>query len=213
MNWEDIRIFLTLARSGSARGTATEEGLSHSTVKRRIELLEADLGVRLFDRDVRGYRLTGAGETLLASVLRAEDAFLSAERQLQGRDAELRGEIRLTTSGLIATHLIMPDLAAFDRLYPDTELEVLISHNLFDLNRREADVALRMLKLGSSPPEDLVGRKLATIKGCYYASHEYLIEHDPWPSNSKAQWIGWNDTERLLAQLDQAVITRRSKRS
>ena len=197
MNWEDVRLFLALARSGSARATAAEEGVSHSTVTRRVDLLESDLGVRLFDRDVRGYRLTGAGETMLSSTVRAEDALLTAERQLQGRDAQLTGEIRLTTSNIIATHLIMDDLVEFTRQYPDIELNVLISFDLFNLSRREADVAVRMLRLNSNPPEDLVGRKLVTIKSCYYASDAYLAENAPRSANSTARWIGWDDLERF----------------
>ena len=135
MNWEDTRLFLALARSGSARATAAEEGVSHSTVTRRIGLLESDLGVRLFDRDVRGYRLTGAGETMLSSTVRAEDALLTAERQLQGRDAQLTGEIQLTTPSIIATHLIMDDLVEFTRQYPDIEMNVLISVDMFNMQQ------------------------------------------------------------------------------
>jgi len=202
MNWEDTRLFLALARSGSARATAAKEGVSHSTVTRRIDLLESDLGVRLFDRDVRGYRLTGAGETMLSSTVRAEDALLTAERQLQGRDAQLTGEIQLTTPSIIATHLIMDDLVEFTRQYPDIELNVLISVDMFNLSRREADVAIRLLRLGSSPPEDLVGRKLVTIKSCYYASDAYLTENDPSRADSTARWIGWDDLERFPAWVE-----------
>jgi DNA-binding transcriptional LysR family regulator len=199
MNWDDTRLFLALARSGSARATATEQGVSHSTVTRRVDHLESALGVRLFDRDVRGYRLTGAGEVMMKSAVRAEDALLTAERQLQGRDAQLTGEIRLTTSNIIATHLIMDDLVEFTRQYPDIDLNVLISYDLFNLSRREADVAIRILRLGSSPPEDLVGRRLVTIKNCYYASEAYLAENDPRSVNSTARWIGWDDSERFPA--------------
>ncbi len=199
MNWDDTRLFLALARSGSARATATEQGVSHSTVTRRVDHLESALGVRLFDRDVRGYRLTGAGEVMMKSAVRAEDALLTAERQLQGRDAQLTGEIRLTTSNIIATHLIMDDLVEFTRQYPDIDLNVLISYDLFNLSRREADVAIRILRLGSSPPEDLVGRHLVTIKNCHYASEAYLAENDPRSVNSTARWIGWDDSERFPA--------------
>ncbi len=197
MNWDDTRLFLELARSGSARATAAEQGVSHSTVTRRVVQLESALGVRLFDRDVRGYRLTGAGEVMMKSVVQAEDALLTAERQLQGRDAQLTGEIRLTTSNIIATHLIMDDLVEFTRRFPDIDLNVLISHDLFNLSRREADVAIRFMQLGSTPPEDLVGRKLVTLKSCYYASDAYLTENDPWSANSTARWIGWDDIERF----------------
>ncbi len=199
MNWDDTRLFLALARSGSARATAVEQGVSHSTVTRRVDQLESDLGVRLFDRDVRGYRLTGAGELMLKSAVRAEDALLTAERQLQGRDAQLTGEIRLATSNIIAMYLIMDDLVEFTRLYPDIDLNVMISYDSLDLSRREADVAIRIMRLGSSPPEDLVGRKLVTIKNCYYASDAYLAENDPGRADSDARWIGWDDIERFPA--------------
>ena len=197
MNWDDTRLFLALARSGSARATAAEQGISHSTVTRRVDQLEDDLGVRLFDRDVRGYRLTGAGELMMKSTLRAEEALLTAERQLQGRDAQLSGEVRLTTANVIALHLIMDDLAEFTRQYPDIDMNVVISYDLFNLARREADVALRVLRLDSNPPEGLIGRKLVTMKSCYYASDAYLAEHDPYRSSSTARWIGWDDFERF----------------
>ena len=197
MNWEDIRLFLALARSGSARATAAKEGMSHSTVTRRVDLLESDLGVKLFDRDVRGYRLTTAGETMLVSTLRAEDALLTARRQLQGRDAQLSGEIRLTMSDVIATHLLMPHLVEFSASYRDIDLNVLISDDPFNLSRREADVALRFMRVGSNPPEDLIGRKLATMGSCYYASDSYLAKNDLWSADCDARWIGWDDDERF----------------
>ena len=199
MNWDDTRLFLALARSGSARATATEQRISHTTVTRRVDQLEADLGVRLFDRDVRGYRLTGAGELMMKSTVRAEEALLTAERQLQGRDSQLSGEIRLATSNIIAMYLIMDDLVKFTRLYPDIELNVEVSYGSLNLSRREADVALRIMRPDTSPPEDLIGRKLVTFKNCYYASDAYLAENDPERADSGARWIGWDDEERFPA--------------
>jgi DNA-binding transcriptional LysR family regulator len=197
MQWDDVRLFLALARSGSARRTGADLGVSHTTVSRRARQLEASLGARLFDRDAGGYRLTVAGEALIESAERAEDALLEAERTLQGRDAELSGEIRLTTPGIIATHLIMPEMAAFSRLYPDIDLNILISADLFDIGRREADIALRLLQVGKSPPGDLVGRQLATAASGFYATERYLAEHDLSDPGSGARWIGWNDEERF----------------
>ena len=199
MNWDDTRLFLALARSGSARATAAEQGISHSTVTRRVDQLESDLEARLFDRDVRGYRLTGAGELMMKSAVRAEEALLAAERQLQGRDAQLTGEIRFTTSSIIAMHLMMDDLVEFTRLYPEIDLNVMVSYDSLNLSRREADVALRIMGRNSSPPEELIGRKLVTIKNCYYASDAYLEENDPGRPNSTARWIGWDDFERFPA--------------
>jgi DNA-binding transcriptional LysR family regulator len=197
MNWDDTRLFLELARSNSARATAAGQGVSHSTITRRVAQLESDLGVRLFDRDVRGYHLTGAGELLVKSAVQAEEALLTAARQLQGRDAQLSGEIRVTTSNIVATHLLMDDFVEFTRLYPDIDLNILTTFDLHNLSRREADIALRISPLASNPPEDLIGRKLITISNCYYASKTYLEEHDLRSPNSKARWIGWDDEERF----------------
>lgn len=197
MNWDDVRLFLALARFGSARAAALELGMSHTTVARRAESLESDLGTRLFDRDVGGYRLTGAGEAMMSSAERAEDALLGAERQLHGRDAELSGDIRVTTSDIIATHLLMPEAAEFTRQYPDIDLEVLISYDLFDLGRREADIAIRFMGGSRRPPDYLVGRKLVTAASCYYASQDYLSQHDLNDKQSDARWIGWNDDGRF----------------
>lgn len=197
INWDDIRLFLALARHGSARSAADTLGVSHTTISRRAEQLEANLGTRLFDRDVSGYRLTGEGETMLGSARKAEEALLAAERQLQGRDSLLSGEIRLTTSDILAGNLLMPDLAEFAARYPQIDLNVMISYDLFDLSRREADIALRFMVLDRSPPDELVGRKLVTISSCYYASPDYLAQHDPRDRNSGARWIGWNDEQRF----------------
>ncbi len=197
INWDDIRLFLALARHGSARAAGEILGVSHTTVARRAEQLESDLGTRLFDRDVRGYRPTGAGETLLGQAQRAEEAIITAERQLQGRDTQLSGEIRLTAPDIIATHLIMKDLVTFTRQYPDIDLQVMMSYDVFDLARREADVAIRVLGEGRQPPEDLVGRRLVTIASCYYASPDYLEKHDPSNKQSGARWIGWGEEEQF----------------
>lgn len=196
-NWDDVRLFLALARFGSARAAAAELNVSHTTIARRAGQLESDLGTRLFDRDVGGYRLTGAGEAMMTLAERAEDALLVAERQLQGRDAELSGEVRLTTSDVIATYVLMPDLAEFSHQYPDIDLEVLISYDLFDLSRREADIAIRFMGGSRRPPGHLVGRKLVSAAACYYASEEYLSQHDLSRSDTGARWVGWDDDTRF----------------
>ncbi len=197
INWDDVRLFLALADHGSARAAAQALGISHTTIARRADQLESDLGTRLFDRDVSGYRLTAAGETMRLSAVRAEEALLTAERQLQGRDAQLSGEVRLTAPDIIATHLIMDGLVAFTEQYPEIDLQVLMSYDVFDLARREADIAIRVIGDGRNPPEDLIGRKLVTISSGYYASENYLEKHDLISKDSGARWIGWGDEERF----------------
>lgn len=195
IDWDDLRLFLELTRHGSARGAAQALGLSHSTVVRRVERLESNLGARLFDRDFTGYRPTPAGETLLVSAQRAEEAILTADRQLHGQDAKLTGEITLTLPDILANYFLMPELARFTEQYPDINLRMLISYDLFDLSRREADIALRVYGADRMPPDDLVGRQLVNVHSCYYATEAYLECHDPWAPDLTARWIGWGEDE------------------
>ncbi len=198
-NWDDVRLFLELVRSGSARGAASALGISHSTIVRRVERLESQLGTRLFDRDYTGYQPTAAGETLMTSALAVEDAILTAGRKLDGSDASLSGEIRVTTGDVLLEYLLMPDIVSFTELYPDIELTMLLSYDLFDLSRREADIAIRFHQNGRQPPDDLVGRKVITGRNCYYASQTYLERHDPWSTRTTARWIGWDEPELFPA--------------
>ena len=195
IDWDDVRLFLELTRRGSARGAANALGLSHSTVVRRVERLEADLGARLFDRDFTGYRPTAAGETLIDSALKAEEAIIAADRQLHGQDARLTGQITLTLPDIVATHFLMPDLVRFAEQYPEIDLKMLISYDIFDLARREADVAIRVYTDNRMPPDDLIGRNLGPVYSCYYASKDYLERHDLSAADSTARWIGWSDEE------------------
>lgn len=188
MDWNDIKIFLALVRHGSVRAAAPKLGVSHSTVARRIELLEKRLGARLFDRISTGYAITPAGEDVLAIAEGVENDLGGLERRVVGRDQRLVGNIRLTTADFLATHLLMPHLAAFTRQYPDIDLEVVATYQALDMNKREADVALRFTK---KPPEHLVGRQLVTLSTAAYASHGYLEQHQ-LGVGSDACWIGYN---------------------
>lgn len=193
IDWEDVKYFLETMRSGSARGTAQKLGTSHSTVSRRIENLEKTLQTRLFDKTVKGYQLTNDGEALAIQAEQAENHLLSAERMLSGRDAELRGEIRLTMADAIANHLVMDEIADFTRLYPDIDVEIVLSSQVLDLNEDDVDIALRLMPNDKMPPEPLIGRILSKVATCYYATREYLDKYDPWDEHSDAKFIGWGE--------------------
>jgi len=196
MNWDDIQFFLSVARSGSARVTAQALGISHSTVSRRIDNLERDLGTRLFDRSVSGYSLTGEGQSMINYAEQAEDALISAELHLQGRDSVLSGDIRITTPDVIANHLLLPEVAQFTQKYCDINLEFNINSDVFELMRGESDIAIRIMEFGNPVPEPLIGRKLADLASCYYASDDYLTQHAPSEPDSSARWIGWGHAEK-----------------
>jgi len=188
MNWDDLRMFLAVAKSPSMRVAAKSLKVSHSTVSRRIESLENELGVRLFDRMSDGYKLTQSGEELLPVALDTEDNLHSFGRNVAGRDAELKGQVCVTMPDVVATTYFMPYFKSFMEEYPDIQLKIHDSFEVFDLSRREADVAIRMT---NSPPEHLIGRRLGNLHQAVYATREYLERHDPNKAESSAKWVGW----------------------
>ncbi len=189
MNWDDLKIVLTVARQGSARSAANKLGIHHSTITRRIESFESAQKTRLFDRLPSGYALTIAGEELIQAATRIEDEINGVERCILGQDLHLRGDIRVTTVDGLAVHLLMPDLVRFMDLYPDVNLEVLFSSNLLNLTKREADVAIRVT---DNPPEHLVGRKVVRYHCATYASDAYLRTHNLPGDTTGVHWIGWD---------------------
>lgn len=193
MDWSDLRIFLALARRRSVRSAGKLLAISHSTIARRIDTFEAGLGVRLFDRHATGYSLTAAGEDLLKTAERVEEDINGAERRLVGQDGRLRGEIKVTMPDALATHLLMPDLAAFATTYPEIELEVIFSYDALDLEHRQADVAIRFVPPGGSPADNLLGRHLCSVAQSVYATPDYLTRHDLCADPPTACWIGWAD--------------------
>lgn len=191
MNWDDVKFFLALSRSGSARAVAEEFAMSHSTISRRIDQLEKSLGSKLFNRNVSGYQMTEDGLALSHYAREAEEAMKGAEQLLMGKDTKLIGNLHLTTPDVIANKLLMPELANFSRDFPQINLNITVSSHRFDLSRYEADIAIRFIERGAVPPENLIGRKLTDIATCLYATPTYLAEHRLQGEEINANWLGW----------------------
>lgn len=201
MNWDDLKIFLAVAEAPSMRIAAKNLKVSHSTVSRRIDALESDLGVRLFDRMPDGYRLTQAGDELLPTALTMEESLHTFGRSVAGRDDELKGQVCVTIPDVIVVTYFMTMFADFMAEYPDIQLKVHDSFEVFDLSRREADVAIRFT---NSPPEHLIGRKLGNLHQAVYASADYLAEHNPSAPDSKAKWIAWGQPDERPAWIERS---------
>ena len=195
LHWDDLKIVLALARRGSVRGAARLLEVSHTTVTRRLDQIEATLESRLFDRLPGGYRPTEIGERVCQAGERIEREAAGLERSVLGRDARLSGEIKITMPDLFASDLLMPDLRDFLERYPEIDLDIVASYERLDLSRREADLALRMTRTGKSPEGALVGRKVATLVHGIYATPEYLQGHRLDGSDPTAAWVGWQDAE------------------
>ncbi len=195
MNWDDIKIFLAIANSGGLKKASISLGIHHSSCARRINTLEKDLGIKLFDRLPGGYALTHGGEELLRSAQQIQQGFNTVERDILGKDLRIEGDLCLTLSNGFACHLLMPDLHEFMNLYPDINLKIIMSYAIRDLASREADVAIRHV---DNPPDSLTGKRVARIYNSAYASKKYLSANDLMTQAQNCHWLGWGNSANHL---------------
>ena len=198
IRWDDLRLVLAIERSGSLSGAGRSLSVSHATVFRRLQALEQRLGVRLFERSAIGYTPTPAGEELSVSAGRIEEEVNRAELRVIGQDLRPVGTVRVTTTDTLLAGLLTPICADFHREYPGIELEVAVSHQLFNLSKREADVALRPMP---GPHDTLVGHKLGEIAQAAYVSVEHSAAAEDDPELTNFEWIG---PDAMLSKLLEA---------
>ena len=173
MNWDDLKVLLALSRAGSTRKAAATLGVSNTTVMRRLESLEEQVGGRLFDRTPDGFRVTPLADQLLPTASEVEEILTEAQRRVTGKDAELTGRIKLSLPAVPVTH-IAEAVSEFAIEYPRIELDISISDLPVDLARREADIAVRGIPKHKRPPKDIVGIKLGRISLGYCVHQELL---------------------------------------
>lgn len=192
-NWDDTRIFLAVARSGTLSGAAETMDMGIATLSRRLDRLEKSLAVPLFSRHQSGYRLTDDGEALLARAEALEHAGLAfgETARLQGNVA---GLVRLATSDNLAAHFILPSLNGLMEKYPDLRVEVLSGVQSVNLHRRDADLAIRMVKPESG---NLTLKRLGKVGfGLYSADTGQAGSTDI--AFNHAQYIGWPESHQHL---------------
>lgn len=174
-DWNDVRFFLAVARSGSTLTAARDLKISQPTVARRVAALEEALGVTLFERRQAGYRLTEEGEALVADAATMETSALVLLDGARARARKLSGSVRLTCNEVTATYHLAPLLAEFQRTYPDIRVDLMVSEAKLDLARGEADVAIRATDRPEGP--GLVARKLLDAPWGVYATKGYVEAH------------------------------------
>ena len=188
MNWEHLKVFLAVAEKGSALAASQALEINHSTVIRRIDQLEAMLDAKLFYRHQTGYRLTPDGCDVLSAAKGMEDHALQLFRRIRGRDSRIAGQLTVSQPGSAFID-ITEAVFSFSRLYPDIELNLINTTETIDLGRFEADVAIR---LTDTPPETLVGRRVARLGFGVYAHRDYLSRFDGMPAPADCAWLLWS---------------------
>lgn len=171
LSWDDLHLFLGIARAGTLTAAAQRLKLSQPTAGRRLRALEDALGSALFQRTSTGFLLTDEGETMLAHAERMEEEAIALERRLVGGSGALEGVLRISSSDWFATRVLAPRLATFSGDHPLITLELIADFRLLDLQRREADVVFRFVPF-SGP--DVVQRRLAHIQYGLYVAESYI---------------------------------------
>lgn len=211
IDWNDLRFFLAVARTGSAAAAGRELGVNQTTVSRRIAALEEVLGAQLFDRRPEGYLLRADAAGLRATAEAAEaqaQAFVAQARAL-GDELEL---LRVTTNESMANVIVAPAIRAFHAEYPHVRIDVTVATRKLDLDRGEADIALRAAP--EPDPGDLIARRLTESRWAVYCSEAYGRAR--LPPRGLAELAGHtlltlgHDTAARLAEL--APLARRERR-
>lgn len=194
LNWDDLKYFLAVARTGTLRGGADSIKVNHTTLTRRLSVMEARVGSRLFDRSKQGLVLTQLGEDLMPHAERVEAEMTAASRVIVGRDAQPSGTVYITLPHGLAMTSLMDDFTAFADLYPDIILNMNFTNDIRDLTRREADVSLRV---ANEVTDDVVGRKLVQLSQAAYCTRDYA-ERVTDNAGDGLHLIGWHEPEEAI---------------
>jgi DNA-binding transcriptional LysR family regulator len=176
MKWDDLRVFLAVARQTRLLNAGRRLGLDPATVGRRVTALEEALGAKLFDRSPQGYALTEAGRNLLAHAQAMENVAAAATEEVGGHSERLSGTVRIGAPDGVSNYLLIEACDALSRDNPDLQVQAVALPRMFSLSKREADLAITV-----SPPSAgrLTVRKIADYQLHLYARAELLAELGP----------------------------------
>jgi len=173
-DWNDLRSFLAVARSGRLTGAAARLGLDHTTLSRRIAGLEQALKAKLFDRSPSGYTLTEQGERLLPMAEKMERLALGARELVGGSAASVEGTVRIGSPEGFGSYFLAPRIASLSGLYPGLHVQLVAASAVFSLSKRDADIVISV----SRPlPGRLLVSKLLDYDLGLYAAPAYLAAH------------------------------------
>lgn len=185
--WDDIKLFLALAQSGSTRLAAECVGVNASTISRKLAALEQALGARLVERHPDGLRLTQAGNDVVEVARQMNDSIRNMTRRVAGADRKLVGVVRVSVPEIVS-------MSAAEVLHEVLEqhrglqLELRVDDNIVDLSRHEVDIAVRV---SDTPHPELVGRKLGRANVGVYATESYWARFPHDVKDERHRWVEW----------------------
>ncbi|AQT46527.1 LysR [Bartonella choladocola] len=174
MNWDDLKIFLAVARKGQLLSAAKLLSVNHTTVARRLTALEDELKTQLVVRRTTGCDLTASGEELLVRAEKIEAELLLAQEQLGGKNINLAGHVRIAAPDGFGVSFLAPRLNDILLRYPDLVLQLVPMPRSFSLSQREADIAITVERPRHGR---LIARKLVDYRLGLYAHRNYIKEY------------------------------------
>ena len=188
LDWDDLKFFITAVRAGNYTSAGRRLKVNRTTVGRRINLLEARLGITLFEQTLTGYRPTPAGRAVLETAERMEQEMERLGERLARPEERLSGTVRVAISGEIGTEF-MPELHAFRKSDPGIRLELMTARDaLTTLMQRKADLGIC---LAPYKPENVRGIRVGVLSQALYAARRYVEQLPPDSQPQDHDWIGW----------------------
>lgn len=194
-SWDDVRLFLALARARTVGSAARELGVDASTVSRRLVGLEATLAATLFDRSRDGITATKAAEDLLPVAEEIEQVMMRFTNAAEALEREVSGVVRMTCPPDVAEVLVAPLLRELLAAHPDLRVELEPGEAVLDLTRREADLALRTVRPTRG---DLVVTRLARVRWVLVAAPALAKELGTLRAWTDAPWVSWGERLAMI---------------
>ena len=170
-DWDDVRFFLAVAKTGSFSAAATQLNTKQTTVGRRIQALERRLGAKLFDRHRHGMEVTPAARGVLVQAESMLSNATSIERHLAGLDREMAGVVRVAATEGLAAQWLVPRLTELRRRHSDIVVQVIVGDQVLDLATRQADLAIRFFRPTSN---QLVAARVGQFNMSIFAAPPYI---------------------------------------
>lgn len=205
MNWDDIKIFLEVARAERLSTAAKRLAMDASTVSRRLHKLEENIATKLFDRTQEGHVLTPDGEMLLTSARKMEQDAEHALASIHNNNEENCGQVRIGVTEALGNFFVSPNLLALQQLHPKIDIHLLLFSRFVKISRNEADIAIAVERPKST---SMIVSKLCDYKLQLYVHQDYLDRNlDKYPQGilldqlADHKWITYVDNLLFTEQL------------
>jgi len=205
LGWDDLRFILAVAEAGSVNAAARRLGVNHATILRRIATFEARNGITLFERSAQGYRVAPDAYRLIDAAREVENAVYGVERVLTGQGAELRGDVRVTSTDSLCQHVLPGLLAEFRQSAPQVFIDLVSTNAHLDLSRLDAEVTVRPAQhlpdglSGTAPARLGFGAYVATGPGTSQRTLPWIALGGTSGRSLPGRWVAENVPRALVA--------------